>query len=139
MEGRLQLIAEKNGVKIYNDNNATTPDATIAALKALSNDKKNIILIMGGSDKGLDMSSLLGEIATTCKRVVCLAGTGTARVTPFMQDFSLFDSLDAAVAEALRGAQPGDVLLFSPAFASFGMFKNEYERNDHFVEVVTSL
>jgi UDP-N-acetylmuramoylalanine--D-glutamate ligase len=77
VEGRLQFVGEMKGVKIYNDNNATTPEATIAALKALSADRqdldagnppspeatgghgKNIILIMGGADKGLDMNTLL--------------------------------------------------------------------------------
>lgn len=139
VEGRLQLVREVGGVKVYNDNNATTPDATLAALKALDNGKRSIILIVGGSDKGLEVTALLGEIARVCKRVICLAGTGTNRITPFMQDFSLFDSLEAAVQEALHSAQPGDTVLFSPAFASFGMFKNEYERNDQFVHLIDLL
>ncbi len=138
VEGRLQFVREMNGVKIYNDNNATTPEATIAALRALSGGK-NIILIMGGSDKGLDMSTLLYEIATHCKRVILLAGSGTNRVVPLMQDYSIFDSLDAAVQEAVRSATAGDVILFSQAFASFGMFTNEYDRNDVFMRVVASL
>jgi len=136
VEGRLQFVKEIRGIKIYNDNNSTTPEATIAALKALDHEKKNIILIAGGSDKGLDMSALLYEIAHTCKRVILLAGKGTDRVVPFMQDYSIFDSLEAAVHEAVRAAQPGDVVLFSPAFASFGMFKNEYERNDRFLQIM---
>ncbi len=138
VEGRLQFVREINGVKIYNDNNATTPEATIAALKAIVSNK-NIILIMGGSDKGLDMSTLLYEIAKSCKRVILLAGTGTDRVVPLMQDYSVFDSLDSAVSEAYKSAQTGDIILFSPAFASFGMFKNEYERNDEFIKIVGTL
>ncbi len=94
---------------------------------------------MGGSDKGLDMSALLYEIAKTCKRVVCLAGSGTERITPFMTDFSVYDDLEEACREAMRGAQPDDVILFSPAFASFGMFRNEYERNDQFMRLAGSL
>lgn len=149
VEGRLQFVREVNlprvaggkagGVKIYNDNNATTPEATIAALKALDTGAKNTILIMGGSDKGLDMSTLLYEVAKVCKRVVLLSGTGTNRIAPLMSDYSIFDSLEAAVQEAVKGASPGDVLLFSPAFASFGMFKNEYERNDIFLSIVRAL
>ena len=138
VEGRLQLAGEKGGIKIYNDNNATTPDATIAALKALCKDGKNIILVMGGADKGLDMSRLLYEIARCCKRVIALSGTGTSRVAPLMQDLSVYDSLETAMAEALRSAQSGDIILFSPAFASFGMFKNEYERNDRLMSIVTA-
>lgn len=138
VEGRLQFVREVKGVKIYNDNNATTPEATIAALSAVGNGK-NVILIAGGSDKGLDMSALLYEIARTCKRVILLPGKGTDRIVPYMQDYSIFDSLDTAVQEAVRGAEAGDTILFSPAFASFGMFKNEYERNDGFLRIVKSV
>ena len=139
VEGRLQLVSDINGVKIYNDNNATTPDATIAALKALDTGKKNIILICGGADKGLDMSRMLYEIAKICKRVICLAGTGTSRIIPLMADYSLYDNLVDAVHEAVRSAIPGDIILFSPAFASFGIFINEYDRNDQFVKIVKNL
>lgn len=147
VEGRLQFVREIDGVKIYNDNNATTPEATIAALKALSvprpgsgqNQNRNIVLILGGSDKGLDMSNLLYEIAQDCKRVILLAGTGTDKITPLIQDFSVYDTLEAAVQEAYASAETGDIVLFSPAFASFGMFKNEYERNDAFLTLVRNL
>ena len=149
VEGRLQLVSNKNlprvaggkagNIQIYNDNNATTPEATLAALKALDTGKKNIILIIGGADKGLDASSLLYEIANTCKRVICLSGTGTTRIVPFMSDYSIFDSLDAACKEAFASVVAGDIILFSPAFASFGLFKNEYDRNDQFMKFVSSL
>jgi UDP-N-acetylmuramoylalanine--D-glutamate ligase len=138
VEGRLQLVREVRGVRIYNDNNATTPEATIAALHALAKGR-NVILIMGGSDKGLDMNALLYEIAQTCKRVLLLAGTGTDRIAPLMQDYSIFDSIGSAVREAAYYAEPGDIILFSPAFASFGLFRNEYDRNDQFMRVVASL
>lgn len=144
VEGRLQFVREIRGVKIYNDNNATTPEATIAALRALAPSPleprpSNLTLIMGGADKGLDPAALLYEVAKTCKRVILLSGTGTDRIVPFMQDYSIFDSLEAAVHEAIACAEPGDTVLFSPAFASFGMFKNEYERNDQFLALVRSL
>lgn len=138
VEGRLQFVAEKKGVKIYNDNNATTPEATLAALRALG-DAKNIILIMGGSDKGLDMSALLYEIAQRCKRVILLPGAGTDRITPLMQDFSLYGTMQDAVRESYQSAEPGDIILFSPAFASFGLFKNEYDRNDQFLAAIKAL
>jgi len=136
LEGRLQFVREVRGIKIYNDNNATTPDATIAALRALDTGTKNIILIMGGADKGLDASTLLYEIAQTTKRVILLAGTGTQLITPFIQDYSIYDNLKDAVDEALRSAATGDIVLFSPAHSSFGMFTNEYERNDEFLQIV---
>ena len=50
-----------------------------------------------------------------------------------------FDSLDKALDKALKIAQKGDIILFSPAFASFGMFKNEYDRNDQFINTIRSL
>lgn len=137
VEGRLQFVRQIRGIQIYNDNNATTPEATMAALSALPSGK--IILIMGGADKGLDMSDLLYQISHSCKRVILLSGTGTDKVVPFMSDYSVFDSLQDAVHEAVKSASVGDIVLFSPAFASFGMFTNEYDRNDKFMKVVESL
>jgi UDP-N-acetylmuramoylalanine--D-glutamate ligase len=133
--GRLELIREINGVKVYNDTTATTPEATLVALKALHDvrlTKSNIILIMGGADKGLDMNTLLFEIPNYTKRVILLAGTGTNRILEFIPEASVFDDLAKAVQEAFVGALPRDIILFSPAFASFGMFKNEYDRGDQF-------
>ena len=148
VEGRLQFMREIGGVKIYNDNNATTPEATVAALRALSDarfTKPNIILIVGGADKGLDMSELVAEINKICKAVVLLAGTGTSRLLgarSYKLEASIhgpYDSLDQTVHKALELAKPGDAVLFRPAFASFGMFKNEYDRNDQFMKIVDSL
>ncbi len=136
VEGRLQLVRELNGVKIYNDNNATTPDATIAGLRAFG---KNVILIAGGADKGLDMSALIAEIEKRCKKVLLLAGTGTEKMKNELPDAQVFDSLDSAVKAATAAAVKGDTILFSPAFASFGMFKNEYERNDQFLKIISEL
>ncbi len=139
VEGRLQFVREINGIRIYNDNNATTPEATIAALKALDGGKKNIILIMGGADKGLDMSSLWKEIMTRCKDLYFLSGTGIDRIRPQAPHVPVYDSLEEALREAFKGASTGDFILFSPAFASFGLFKNEYDRNDQFMELVKNL
>jgi len=139
VEGRLQLVGEKDGVKIYNDNNATTPEATIAALRALHEGERNsLILIAGGSDKGLDLTELVSEIQKTCKAVMLLAGTGTDTLKEKLANAQVFQALDTAVGAAFEAAAPGDTILFSPAFASFGMFKNEYERNDQFLKLVKS-
>lgn len=138
VSGRLEKVREVKGVSFYNDTTATTPEATIAALRALGNNK-NIILLMGGSDKGLDMNELLLEIPKRTKRVIMLSGSGTNRVLPFIPDASVFDSLSGALEEAVRYAVSGDVILLSPAFASFGMFTNEYDRGDQFIELVQAL
>ena len=134
--GRLELVREVRGIKIYNDTTATTPEATLAALDALN---KNIILIAGGADKGLNMNKLLLEIPKHAKRVILLAGTGTARVLEFLPGASVFSDLESAVKEAFKIAEPGDSILLSPAFASFGMFKNEYDSGDQFNAIVGNL
>jgi UDP-N-acetylmuramoylalanine--D-glutamate ligase len=77
----------------------------------------------------------LATIPQYCKKVVLLGGTGTDTIKDLIE-CEVVDSVEAAVKAGLAAGQPGDVLLFSPGFASFGMFKNEYERNDEFVRVV---
>lgn len=137
VEGRLQFIRELKGIKIYNDTCSTVPEATIAALEALDPDtKKNILLIVGGSDKSLDMSALQKSIPIHCKKAYFLNGTGTKRVWGSEETY---DSLQEAVSTAMSEALSGDTIVLSPAFASFGMFKNEYDRGDQFNKAVSKL
>ena len=141
IEGRLQLVGEKDGVKIYNDNNATTADATVAGLTAVAGGK-NVVLIMGGADKGLDMSRLILTIGKYCKAVVLLSGTGTEKIKEQLESLPGLrveedERLEGTVGIAVEIAEKGDVILFSPAFASFSKyFENEYERNDVFMKEV---
>lgn len=140
VEGRLQFMQEHNGVKIYNDNNATTPAATIEGLKAVGDKaRSNVILLAGGADKNIDLALLAEAIDQYCKAVILLSGSGTDKLLPPLKHAEVYDSLEEAVKAGLACGQPGDILLFSPAFASFGMFKNEYERNDEFVSLIKSL
>jgi UDP-N-acetylmuramoylalanine--D-glutamate ligase len=132
--GRLELAAEINGVRVYNDNNATTPTATAAGISSVATDK-NVVLIMGGADKGLDTRPLLEAIETHVHSVVMLPGTGTDLIKEKLAG-EVVDSVDEAIKAALSLVASGDVILFSPAFASFGMFKNEYERNDLFMKLI---
>lgn len=137
--GRLEYIKEVGGVKIYNDNNSTTPQATVAGIRALQEEgDKKILLIMGGSDKGIPPDTLLEEISRSCKEVLLLPGTGSDTLKGKLNAHEVAD-LPTAVQKALSLAVAGDSILFSPAFASFGQFKNEYDRNDQFLEVVTDL
>lgn len=138
LSGRLEPLGTYNGVEIYNDNNATTPDATIAALEALGKEK-NVVLIMGGADKGLDFSALFERVASYTKHVALLAGTGTDRMQEAFPDATIHETIPSALTEALSHTVAGDILLFSPACASFGMFQNEYDRNDQFVAAVKAL
>lgn len=141
LPGRLEFLRELDGVKIFNDNNATTPDATIAALRAFPEANGRIVLIMGGSDKGLETGALLEEIGKTCKAMVLLKGTGTGKLQTGHLGVrsTTVDTLAEALEKALAFAEPGDLILFSPAFASFGMFKNEYDRGEQFNVLVSRL
>jgi UDP-N-acetylmuramoylalanine--D-glutamate ligase len=148
VEGRQEFVCEYKGVKIYNDTTSTTPDATIVALKSLVNQdqygkvlNKNIVLIMGGSDKNLDMSGLVREIPKYCKSVILLNGTGTKKVESLKSKVENREAnnLKDAIRFALEQTKRGDVLLFSPAFASFGMFKNEFDRGDKFIKIIKYL
>ena len=141
VEGRLQLAATVDNVRIYNDNNATAPQATVAALEALDLGNKNIILIAGGADKGIDVTPLAHAITTHCKSVLLLPGTGTDNLLGYLHGgavgVSIMSDLSTAFQEAVQRAAPADIILFSPAFASFGQYANEYERNDEFTGLVS--
>lgn len=159
VEGRLQLVKTIDSVRIYNDNNATTPVATTAALEALHQDgmqvlasverayfgEKNIVLIAGGADKGLDVVKLAHVISQHCKQVILTPGSGTDRLVAELEanyaDIAalMTENLVQAFEEARLAAEPGDTILFSPAFASFAQYKNEYERNDAFMELVANI
>ncbi len=142
--GRLELVREFKGIKIYNDTTATTPDGTIAALQALGKInqgepliKKKVVLICGGADKGLDMSGLEKEIPKYCREVFLLDGTGSAKLN--LEGTIKCANLKEAVMGAVKKCKRGDILLLSPAFASFGMFKNEYDRGDKFNSLINGL
>ena len=149
LEGRMELLGEVKGVKIYNDNNATTPEATSAGLKTCSIksqkskvQSKFIILIAGGNDKNIPLKGLSQAIKKYTKRVYFLPGTGTHRYLDegyFQNNVLLVRDLKEAVTLAIREAKKGDTILFSPAFSSFGQYTNEYQRNDEFVKIITQL
>ncbi len=141
VEGRLQLVlTTESGVKIYNDNNATTPQATTVALKALAKESKNIVLIAGGADKNIPLEELVNTIGDVAKVVVLIPGNGTDRLTTLLAEVGIeavvVESLEAALEEAVLAAELGDTILFSPAFASFSQYTNEYERNDEFMTLI---
>lgn len=142
VEGRLEYIGVTDeGVGIYNDNNATTPQATTMGLKAVGDtNKKNVILIAGGADKNIDISSLVEAITLYCKEAILIPGNGTDKLVTALADKNIVPVLAAnlkeAVEKSLSLAEAGNIILFSPAFASFAQYKNEYERNDEFLGLV---
>jgi len=147
VEGRLQFVRKVKGVKIYNDNNATTPEATIAALRAVGDARqRNVVLIVGGDDKNLDMSELVKEIPKWCSKVVLFKERGTERIRDDVLALELNvlvyeeEGLRACVDKSVAIAESGEIILYSPAFSSFGKyFKNEFDRNDQFLALVKAL
>ena len=139
VEGRLQLLTEIDGVKIYNDNNATTPAAVAAGLESVAK-SKNVVLIVGGTDKGLPSGKLPEAISRHTAHVVLYSGSGTDKLkaelppeTSVEEHDNLADCVEAALATATRE----NAILFSPGYASFNKeFKNEYDRNDKFVSLI---
>lgn len=142
--GRLELVKTINGIDIYNDTNSCTPEATSVALQALGGKNKNIVLILGGSDKNLNFKDLFKDIGKYVKSIVLIPGNGTDRI---MKDLMKIKNvhiyqevnLKDIVSKAYNLAQNGDIMLFSPAFTSFGMFNNEYDRGEKFMKIVKNL
>ena len=135
LPGRLQLLGEKNGIAFYDDSNSTTPEATIAALKALTPLGRPIVLIAGGSDKELDFSKMVPEMEKSAKKLVLFNGKATEKIGSLLSKdlpVATASSMDEAFAKALADAAPRDIVLLSPGATSFGIFKNEYDRGDQF-------
>jgi len=97
-------------------------------------------LIAGGADKGINVSELAYAIMEHCKNVFLTPGSGTDNLLGYIDSgdigVSVIENLKTAFADATRLATAGDIILFSPAFASFAQYKNEYERNDEFMSLV---
>lgn len=132
--GRLELIREFKGIKYYNDTNSTTPEALIAALKSFN---KKVILIVGGNDKNLDYRKAVKMINKKAKATILIQGTATDKILELINlPVELVESMKRAVEIANQLAQKGDIVLLSPGAASFGVFKNEYDRGDQFNKYV---
>lgn len=140
LPGRLQFADEVRGVTFVNDTTATTPPATLAALQTLKG--RGLVLITGGADKGLRYDDLASALPQLCKSIVWLPGAGTDRFKPLVAaplPQSQAQSMEEAVRLAFGQAQPGDIVLLSPASASFGLFKNEFDRGAQFDAAVAAL
>jgi len=146
---RMETVREIDGVRYVNDTTATAPAAAIAALQAVD---RPVIVIAGGADKQLDFGELAECLAARAKAVVLLAGTATPKLEQALRrslarragHTSLavggpFDALGAAVTAARDLAEPGDTVLLSPGCASFGIFRNEFDRGEQFRQLVQAL
>ena len=137
---RQEFLGWVNGVRAYNDTTATTPEATLAALNGISGPW---VLIVGGSDKGVDFAPLANRLCNDqdVRAVILLPGAGSDRLLSLLTEcrIELAGDMASAVTRALKTADSGDAILLSPACASFGLFKNEFDRGDQFEARLTEL
>jgi UDP-N-acetylmuramoylalanine--D-glutamate ligase len=147
VEHRMELVRELNGVKFYNDSIGTSPTRTIAGLKSF---KQKVILIAGGYDKHIPYDDMGEIIAEKVKRLILIGPTGP-KIKQALEaeidktgrgknvDVIMCDTFESAVKNSYEGATDGDVIILSPASASFDLFKNFEERGNRFKEIVRSL
>lgn len=141
---RLKFVRAVNGVEYFDDSIGTTPGSSIAALASFEQPK---IIILGGSDKGADYTELVQKIKESEVRRVVLIGSeahkfeqllkaaGMSRIT----NLGMNTTMDDIVNSAASSAEPGDIVLLSPACASFDMFKNYADRGGQFIDAVMKL
>ena len=135
---RLELIAERGGVRWINDSQATIPVAAIAALEAFD---APIVLISGGKDKGLAYADFADAVAARARAAILIGETADELASLIGDRVPVARAADmaSAVAAAAGLARPGDVVLLAPAAASFDMFTDYAERGDAFRAAIDEL
>lgn len=145
VEHRLEFIREINGVKWYNDSIGTSPSRTIAGLNSFD---EKIVLIAGGYDKHLDYTPIAKPIVENVSALILVGATTekiyesvTKELKAQNKDMPIVKctTLEETISIANKIAKPGEVVLFSPASASFDMFKNFAERGDLFKKLVNNI
>lgn len=141
LPNRLERVAEKNGILFVNDSKSTTVEALRVALESLADAGRPVVLLAGGKFKGGDLSTLRPLLVKDARAVTLYGGfreafeQGFAGTVPVTWN----ETMDAALLQAVEFAQPGDVILLSPATASFDQYKNYEERGEHFRDLVRRL
>jgi UDP-N-acetylmuramoylalanine--D-glutamate ligase len=138
VEHRIEYVAEIDGIKFYNDSKATNVDSTVKALESF---ERNIIVILGGKDKGSDYSTLAPLIRQRVKQVI-LIGAASEKIAEQLEGagpMTRARSMQDAVLRAMEVATAGDTVLLAPACASFDMFDNYEHRGRVFKEAVYTL
>lgn len=145
LEHRLKFVAEVDGVKYYDDSIATTPGSAIAAIMSFEQPK---IMIIGGHDKGGDYGELAELIAADDSvRMVLLVGSSAEKLSEVMAGAGVEErvltlgmvSMEETIEEASRVAVSGDVVILSPAAASFDQYTSYHDRGERFIEAVGGL
>lgn len=139
---RLQFVLEHNGVRYYNDSKCTTPEAAELAIRSFDPGSAHIIL--GGYDKGSDLKPLAGFASEQCAGIYTIGVTGevirtAAEAASAAAEVVGCGDLDTAVRDAVKRAKPGQVVLLSPACASWDQFDNYERRGERFIELVKQL
>lgn len=139
LPNRQEIVRVYQGTTYVNDTTSTTPDATIAALKRFAG-KGTIHLIFGGADKELEFEEVAKEIKKEKASVTVLSGTAEKKIAQAFKkagvSFAKAGSLLEAMSLIGKNVEKDDVVLLSPGCASFGMFKNEFDRGEQFRELV---
>jgi UDP-N-acetylmuramoylalanine--D-glutamate ligase len=140
LEHRLEFVAKAGGVSFYNDSFSTTPETAIAAIRAF---KKPLTLIAGGSEKGSDFTKLGKEISQSSVKNLILIGQMTSRIKKAVQNAGFkgkiitgLTQMAKIVKASLEAAQSGEIVLLSPACASFDMFVSYKARGQSFKKEV---
>jgi UDP-N-acetylmuramoylalanine--D-glutamate ligase len=140
---RCQLVRTINGVNWYNDSKATNVASTLAAIEGLGqiSEQKNMILIAGGQGKGANFSLLCDVVKRYVKRLILLGEDALklGQALNGLVPMDYVDSLSDAVSKAFNQANSGDIVLLSPACASFDQFKNFEDRGHQFMQKVMQL
>lgn len=138
---RLEFVGNAGGVGYYNDSIATTPERTLAGLRSF---EEPAVLLLGGRDKNLPLDELAGEASRRCRAIVLFGESAgklaealraTGSKTPVVRVDTLPEAVDAAAA----AAQPGDVVLLSPACTSYDAYDNFERRGEHFRSLVSQM
>ena len=140
VEHRIEACGEVNGVRFVNDSKGTNPDAAIKAIEAM---KENILLIAGGYDKGSTYDEFIGAFGNSVKKLILLGKTAPkikeAAEKAGFTDIIMAEDMQDCVEKAFAAAVPGDVVLLSPACASWDMYDNFEQRGEHFKSCVQAL
>lgn len=136
---RLELLGEQAGISYVNDSQATIPAATLAALEAYAG--RGLVLIAGGRGKGLEYRELADAVAAGCRAAVLIGETAAEleKLVASRVTVARASDMAEAVERATAIARPGDVVLLSPAAASFDMFTDYAARGDAFRAAVAAL
>ncbi|MFW0870901.1 MAG: UDP-N-acetylmuramoyl-L-alanine--D-glutamate ligase [Patescibacteria group bacterium] len=137
--GRMEYLGKYAGREFWNDNNSTNPISTALSLEALSNHyAKRLIWWGGGADKKSEYDELARMVKKYSKLQILFPGSGTDILIDklYADEYHRADSIQEALEIIKKESRRGDVILFSPGCASFGMFANEYDRNDQVVRAI---